>query len=82
MIPYCDICDRQAVSRVAVSVASAGDQTRNLYDACEEAYTWGIQHARFTIMDVLVHKAGLTSSRILDTVEDAPITDTEPIDTW
>jgi hypothetical protein len=45
---YCDNprCDSEAVATVPVSVNSASDGLRRLCAACEEAYTWGVQHGK------------------------------------
>ncbi len=43
--PY---CENPAVKEVPVSVDSPADQVRPLCAACEESYTWGVQHGRMT----------------------------------
>jgi len=47
---YCDNdgCEYEACTTVKVSCREAGDETRNLCGICEEAYTWGVQHGRFS----------------------------------
>ncbi len=40
------LCEHEAVKEVPVSVAKASDQRRSLCAACEEAYTWGVQHGQ------------------------------------
>ena len=46
MIHYCEnqYCEFEAVKRVTVSTEKAGDSKRWLCTACEEAFTWGVQH--------------------------------------
>jgi hypothetical protein len=48
METYCQnpLCQNQAVKEVRVSVEKPCDQVRALCAACEEAYTWGVQHGR------------------------------------
>jgi len=48
MEKYCQnpLCENEAVKDVPVSVETASDQMRSLCAACEEAYTWGVQHGR------------------------------------
>ena len=46
MEKYCQnpLCENVAIKEVAVSVRAASDQTRALCAACEETYSWGVQH--------------------------------------
>jgi hypothetical protein len=46
METYCQnpLCQNQAVKEVPVSVDKPCDQVRAVCAACEEAYTWGLQH--------------------------------------
>jgi hypothetical protein len=48
MEKYCQnpLCENEAIKEVPVSVETASDQTRALCAACEEAYSWGLQHGR------------------------------------
>jgi hypothetical protein len=48
MEEYCQnqLCENKATKEVPVSVETAGDQMRPLCAACEEVYTWGVQHGR------------------------------------
>ncbi len=47
---YCQnpLCENEATKIVPVSVDSPFDQKRALCAACEEVYTWGVQHGRIT----------------------------------
>ncbi len=38
------LCENKAAKEVPVSVEAPGDQARLLCAACEEVYTWGVQH--------------------------------------
>ena len=51
MNPYCDnpLCENPGAKEIAVSVISPGDQKRTLCTACEEVYSWGVQHGRFSV---------------------------------
>ena len=46
MEEYCQnpLCENKAVKEVPVSVERPSDQMRSLCAACEESYTWGVQH--------------------------------------
>jgi len=46
MQEYCQnpLCETKAVKDVPVSVERPSDQERSLCAACEESYTWGVQH--------------------------------------
>lgn len=46
MRAYCDnpFCQNQSVKEVPVSVEAPADQVRVLCTACEESYSWGVQH--------------------------------------
>ena len=46
MEEYCQnpLCANKAAKEVLVSVEAPGDQARLLCAACEEVYTWGVQH--------------------------------------
>ena len=50
MKEYCQnqFCENKAVKEVPVSVEKPSDQTRSLCVACEEPYTWGVQHGKMT----------------------------------
>ena len=50
MKEFCDnpCCENPGVKDVSVSVNGPGDQQRTLCAACEEAYSWGVQHGHFT----------------------------------
>jgi hypothetical protein len=54
MEKYCQnpLCESEASKQVPVSVDRPGDQKRSLCAACEEVYTWGVQHGQMS-------KAGL-----------------------
>jgi len=47
---YCQnpLCENEAAKVVPVSVNRPSDQKRALCAACEEVYTWGVQHGCFT----------------------------------
>lgn len=49
MADLCDsqFCENDAETIVPVSVASYGDQTRNLCTSCEEMYSIGAQHGTY-----------------------------------
>ena len=46
MEEYCQnpLCENKAAKEVLVSMEAPGDQARLLCAACEEVYTWGVQH--------------------------------------
>jgi hypothetical protein len=46
MKEYCQnpLCESKAVKKVPVSVKTGFDETRALCAACDEVYTWGVQH--------------------------------------
>ena len=48
MEKYCQnpLCENTAIKEVPVSAETASDQTRALCAACEESYSWGVQHGR------------------------------------
>ena len=48
MKKYCQnpLCENEAIKEVPVSAETASDQTRALCAACEESYSWGVQHGR------------------------------------
>ena len=48
METYCQntFCETEAVKEVPVSVKEPSDETRALCAACNEAYTWGVQHGK------------------------------------
>jgi hypothetical protein len=50
MEKYCQnpSCENEAVKEVPVSVERPSDQVRSLCAACEEPYTWGVQHGSMT----------------------------------
>jgi hypothetical protein len=41
-------CRNPTAKAVSVSTKRPADGTRHLCSACEEAYTWGVQHGRFS----------------------------------
>jgi hypothetical protein len=47
---YCQnpLCENEATKIVPVSVDKPADQKRALCAACEEIYSWGVQHGCFT----------------------------------
>ena len=47
---YCQnpLCENEAAKIVPVSVDKPSDQKRALCAACEEVYTWGVQHGGLT----------------------------------
>ena len=49
MHEFCDnpCCESPGVKEVPVSVNGPGDGRRTLCAACEEVYTWGVQHGQF-----------------------------------
>jgi len=49
---YCQnpYCENEATKVVPVSVDKSSDQKRALCAACEEVYTWGVQHGGFVSM--------------------------------
>ena len=50
MTHYCEnqYCESEAVKQVTVSTEKAGDSKRWLCTACEQAFTWGVQHGTMT----------------------------------
>ncbi len=50
MKKYCQnpLCQNEAVKEVPVSVEKPSDEVRSLCAACEEPYTWGVQHGSMT----------------------------------
>jgi len=50
MEKYCQnpLCENEAVKQVPVSVREASDQKRSLCAACEEVYSWGVQHGQMS----------------------------------
>jgi hypothetical protein len=48
MKKYCQnpLCENEAIKDVPVSVETASDQTRAVCAACEESYSWGVQHGK------------------------------------
>jgi len=56
MKEYCEnpFCENKAVKDVPVSVDKPSDQTRSLCAACDEPYTWGVQHGRMTCQDLKI----------------------------
>ena len=49
MNPFCDnaLCENPGFKEVPVSVRQAGDKKRTLCAACEEVFSWGVQHGTF-----------------------------------
>jgi len=52
MKTFCEnpLCQSQSVKEVPVSVETPADQIRALCAACEEVYTWGVQHGRMVTL--------------------------------
>ena len=50
MEEYCEnpLCRNKSVKEVPVSAGEPGVRKRALCAACEKAYSWGIQHGRFS----------------------------------
>ena len=50
MEKYCQnpLCENEAVIEVPVSADKPSDDVRALCAACEEVYTWGVQHGRIS----------------------------------
>ena len=48
MKTYCEnpLCKNRSVKEIPVSVRTPADQVRALCSACEEAYSWGVQHGQ------------------------------------
>ena len=53
MKTFCEnpLCQSQSVKEVPVSVKTTADQARELCAACEEVYTWGVQHGRMVMLN-------------------------------
>ncbi len=53
MDKFCDNprCENEATKQVPVSEHKLSDQTRWLCAACEEVFSWGVQHGR-TVAEV------------------------------
>ena len=51
MEEYCQnpLCENKAIKEVPVSVRTTSDQVRALCAACEEVYTWGVQHGSMVL---------------------------------
>ena len=62
MEEYCQnpLCENEAAKDVPVSVTEASDERRSLCAVCEEAYSWGVQHGRMTILRKKVWIAAVT----------------------
>jgi hypothetical protein len=45
------LCENQSVKEVPVSVHKPEDQARALCAACEEAYSWGVQHGKVSAQE-------------------------------
>ena len=56
MKDYCEnpLCENSSVKEVPVSVTKPSDQQRSLCAACEEAYSWGVQHGKMSIQKMKV----------------------------
>ena len=67
MKEFCEnpCCESPGVKEVPVSVNSPGDQRRTLCAACEEAYTWGVQHGGFTADQIPLWLAVVTDRGIV-----------------
>jgi len=61
METYCQnpLCENEAVIEVPVSVNKPSDRVTALCAACEEVYTWGVQHGRACAEDSRVAGKGL-----------------------
>jgi hypothetical protein len=48
MKQFCEnpLCENAGFKEVPVSVNKLADEKRTLCSACEEVYTWGVQHGR------------------------------------
>lgn len=51
------LCHNEALKELAVSVRNPSDQKRALCAACEEAYSWGVQHGRFSPLGFTIDPA-------------------------
>lgn len=56
MKQYCEnsLCLNEAVKEVPVSVRKPDDQSRALCAACQEVYSWGVQHGRMSAAGLLI----------------------------
>lgn len=77
MEKYCQnqLCENEAAKEVPVSVNKSSDQSRAVCAACDEAYSWGVQHGRMistpkktwvitvTYKDSVVHATVVKSKR-------------------
>jgi hypothetical protein len=56
MKQYCEnsLCLNEAVKEVPVSVRKPADQTRAVCAACQEVYSWGVQHGRMSAAGLLI----------------------------
>ena len=71
MKPFCQnpLCESPGAKVVSVSVRKHADQQRTLCAACEEVYTWGVQHGR-----MISYQAEIRKTRILITVSGGVVT--------
>ena len=71
MEQYCQnpYCQNLSVRQVPVSVEGPADQVRALCAACEEAYSWGVQHGRMSQRPVT--KSNSEDIPMLDKLYDA-----------
>ena len=65
MKPFCQNpnCDSPGFKEVSVSVSKPSDQKRTLCAACEEVFTWGVQHGRITSQTKEVWLVAVSSGR-------------------
>jgi hypothetical protein len=54
MTHYCEnaMCENKATHQVHVSTDKPGDSKRWLCSACEEVFSWGVQHGRIVAQDM------------------------------
>jgi len=64
MKTYCEnpLCQSPSVKEVPVSLETTDDQLRALCAACEEVYTWGVQHGRM----VMLNKINEAAEQVLE----------------
>ncbi len=56
MEKYCEngSCQNEAIKEVPVSVRKPSDQKRAICAACEESYSWGVQHGQMSQRGLVV----------------------------
>jgi hypothetical protein len=74
MKDYCEneYCESSGAKVVSVSVSKPSDQTRTLCAACEEVYTWGVQHGRITSQTKEVWLVAIADRGIVSHVQAYP----------